>query len=851
MTEWANTRLGTGAALGLAFRLARREMRGGLQGFRIFLICLALGVAAIAGVGSLSAAIVKGLEVDGAALLGGDVELRLTQRRPTDDERAYLDALGQVSVVTKMRAMAYHLEGDERSLVELKSVDQAYPLYGEVLLDPPLSVVDAVAQQGDAWGAAVDPSLLVRFGLKVGDRFQVGDVQFKVMATVVREPDRGGDVFSLGPRVLAAEGSLAATGLIRPGSLVRHHVRVRLPASVELPPWIERLKERFPGAGWRIRGRDNGAPGVRRFVERIAVFLALVGLSALVVGGVGVGNAVKSYLGGKTETIATLKCLGASGGDIGRIYVAQIMMLAFLGIVLGLAAGVMLPLLANQMLAGQLPVDAQFGLYPGPLLLAAGYGVLTALAFTLWPLGRAREVPPAGLFRDLVARQRRVPGWVYGSGAVISVLGLAGLAVATTPNRGFALWFIGGTVATFLVLWAASWVVSRTARRARGSGGVVLRLALGTLHRPGAATLSVMLSMGVGLTLLTAVALIEGNLAREIDEQLPDRAPAFFFVDIQKDQIDGFERVAMGVEGAGGLRRAPSIRGRIIGIAGTPVEDAEIAPEARWAVRGDRVMTYARDFPENNVLEDGDWWSSDYDGPALLSLDAGLARGFGVNVGDTLTLNVLGREITATIGNFRRVDWSDLSMNHAIVFAPGALDGAPHTYNATVEVSAPAEEELFRAVTDQFRNVTVIRVKEALATIEDILDQVSLAGRATALVTLVAGMLVLAGAVAAGHRHRVYDAVVIKVLGATRRSVLAAFLIEYMILGGVTALIAGLAGSTAAYLIVTSVMNATWSFLPVALFGTLGIGVAAIVILGLLGTWRVLGVRPAGVLRSG
>ncbi len=837
--------------VGLALRLACREMRGGLQGFRIFLLCLALGVAAIAGVGSLSAGIVKGLEADGAALLGGDVELRLTQRRPTPDERAFFEAAGQVSVVAKMRAMAYSPDDEARSLVELKAVDGAYPLYGDVVLDPPLSVSEAVKKREGAWGAAVDPSLLERFGLKIGDQFTVGDIAFEVTATVVREPDRGGDVFSLGPRVLAHEDSLAPTGLIRPGSLVRYHARLRLPPSMQPSVWTESLKERFPGAGWRIRARDNGAPGVRRFVERIGVFLALVGLSALVVGGVGVGNAVKSYLVGKTETIATLKCLGATGADIGRIYVAQIMMLATLGIAAGLAAGALLPLVADEVLAGRLPVEARFGVYPGPLMLATGYGFLTALAFTLWPLGRACEVPPAGLFRDLVARQRRLPGRMYGLGAGVAGAGLAVLAVATTADRGFALWFVGGVAVTFLVLRGASWGVAKAARAAQRSGGVVLRLALGALHRPGAATLSVMLSMGVGLSLLATVALIEGNLAREIDEQLPERAPAFFFVDIQQHQIAEFEKIATGIDGVSGLRRAASIRGRIIGIAGTPVEDAEIAPEARWAVRGDRVMTYARDMPANNVLEAGDWWETEYSGPPLLSLDARIAHGFGVGVGDTLTLNILGREITATIGSLRRVDWSDLSINHAIIFAPGTLESSPHTHNATVDVRADAEDQLFRTITDRFRNVTVIRVKEALATIEDILDQVSLAGRATALVTLIASLLVLAGSVAAGHRHRVYDAVVIKVLGATRRSVLFAFLLEYTILGVITAVIAGLIGSTAAFFIVTQAMNATWSFMPLTLFGTLVAGVAVTVLLGLIGTWRVLGARPAGVLRAG
>lgn len=840
-----------GRNFSLALRLARREMRGGLKGFRIFLVCLALGVAAISGVGSLSGAIVGGLKADGAALLGGDVELRLTQRRPTAQEREYLDRFGEVSVITKMRAMAYDLDNSDRSLVELKAVDEPYPLYGDLVLDPAQSVSDAIQARDGAWGAAVDQTLLDRLGLATGDRFRVGDAIFQVTAVIMREPDRGGDVFSLGPRVLVADGSLAATGLIRPGSLVRYHARIRLPADTLPGPWIEQLKQQFPKTGWRIRSRDNGAPGIRRFIERIGVFLALVGLSTLVVGGVGVGNGVKSYLAGKAETIAILKCLGATGGDVARIYLFQVMILALLGIVIGLGAGALLPLLADVLLAGRLPVEARFGIYPAPLILAAGYGVLTALAFALWPLGRARDVPPASLFRDLVAPHRRTPSLIYGLAVAGAIVGLAALAVATTANRGFALWFVGGVGASFLVLWATSRAVSWAARRTRRMGGVILRMALGALHRPGSATLSVILSMGVGLTLLAAVALIEGNLSREIEEQIPERAPAFFFVDIQRDQIADFESVANAVEGVSGFRQSPSIRGRIVEISGVPVEQVDISPDAQWAVRGDRVMTYSRDLPEENVLTAGSWWPVDYDGPPTLSLDSEIARGFEADVGDTLTLNILGREVVARIANLRRVDWSDLSINHVIVFAPGALDGAPHTHAATVEVDPVSEDRLFHAITDRFKNVTVIRVKEALATIEDILDDVSLAGRATALVTLVAGMLVLAGAVAAGHSNRVYDAVVIKVLGATRRAVLAAFLIEYMILGSVTALIAGIFGTVTAYLIVTQLMDATWTFLPGTLFGTLAAGVGVTVILGLAGTWRVLGVRPAQVLRAG
>ncbi|MFZ3033846.1 MAG: FtsX-like permease family protein, partial [Parvibaculum sp.] len=403
------------ASLSLAIRLARRELRGGLRGFRIFLACLALGVAAIAGVGSVSTALTRGLAERGQDILGGDIDVRLLHREASAAELAAFSKDNGVSQTVEMRAMAR--TDLSQSLVELKAVDDVYPLYGAMRLTPDVTLVDALSLHDGFYGAVVEPNLVSRLGLKVGDTFKVGDATLQYRAEIAHEPDRVGDGFALGPRVMIARAGLAATELVQPGSLVSYHYRLKRPDSAvsnaAIKAYVEKLQADFPDAGWRIRDRSDGAPGLRRFVEQVALFLNFVGLTALVVGGVGVANAVKSYLDGKREVIAIFKSMGASGALVFRLYLVQVMVLALLGIAIGLALGAAIPFIVQATAGDLIPVPAALGVYSAPLILAAAYGVLTTLAFAIWPLARAREVPPTSLFRDLVAPERRFPRPVY------------------------------------------------------------------------------------------------------------------------------------------------------------------------------------------------------------------------------------------------------------------------------------------------------------------------------------------------------------------------------------------------------------------------------------------------------
>ena len=555
---------------------------------------------------------------------------------------------------------------------------------------------------------------------------------------------------------MVARGSLAETGLLQPGSLVHYHNRLRLPEDADVQAVRQELDAAFPEAGWRVRDFTAATPGVRRFVERVTLFLTLVGLTSLLVGGVGIGNAVRSYLDGKTATIATLKCLGASGRLISRVYLAQILALALYGIVAGLVVGALAPFVVGAILQDQLGWRTLGGLYPAPLAVGAAFGVLTTLAFSLWPIARARSVPAASLFRDRVAPARGRIGARTLTGIALAAAALGALAVLTASDRWLAAYFVAGAVGALIFFRLTAVGLMAAARRVPRPRHAGLRLAITNLYRPGAPTGSVVMSLGLGLTVLVALALIEGNLARQVEQNLPAEAPGFFFIDIQPDQAEAFDALVRAQAGVREVRRVPMMRGRITAVNGTSPADMQIPNEIEWVFRGDRGLTWSRRPIEGATLTAGTWWPEDYSGAPLVSLDAEVGRLLDLGPGDKLTINVLGRDFEVTIANLRLIDWASLSINFVMVFSPGLLEAAPQTHIAAVRAEPAVEDAIERLVTDRFINVSSVRVKGALETVGQIIARLAIAVRTTASVALVAGILVLAGAVAAGHRRRVY-----------------------------------------------------------------------------------------------
>jgi putative ABC transport system permease protein len=843
--------------LALALRFAARELRGGLRGFYVFIACIALGVMAIAGIGSVAAGLADGLAREGRVILGGDLAFSLSLREAGADERAFLDRRGRVSLAATLRAMARADDG-RTALVEVKAVDAAYPLYGEATLDPPQPLAAVLAQRDGAFGAAADPALLARLDLKPGARIMVGAAPIEIRAALTSEPDKLAGGIGFGPRLLISEAALRATGLLQPGSVVRWHYRLRLPDNDATDTGVRAVtaaaQAQLPEAGWEVRSRSNASPALERNVERFTQYLTLVGLTALLVGGVGVANAVKGHLDRRREVIATLKAVGATGSRVFRIYLTQVLVLAALGALPGLAIGAALPFLIAWGFGAVLPLPIAPAVHPGELALALLYGLLTAAAFALWPLGRAHDVPVSALFRDEVANERHWPRRPYIIATALVGCALAGVAVELAYDRRIAAMFVGAAVAVFVLLRLVAALLMLVARRLPRPRSPVVRLALANIHRPGAVTPSVVLSLGLGVAVLVTVIAIDGNLQRQFLAALPDKAPSFYFIDIPAAEADRFDAFVHARAPRATLERVPMLRGRIVAAKGVAAENLKPSPDASWALQSDRGITYGDEVPAGSRLIAGQWWTPDYQGPPLVSLEKRIADGVGLALGDQVTVNVLGRNLTATVANLRTVDWQSLGINFVMVFSPATFRTAPHTHIATLTYpgggTSQEEAGLLKAMADAFPAVTTVRVREALDSIGHIVTNLALAIRGASVLTLLVAVLVLGGALAAGHRHRVYDAVILKTVGATRMRLLSAYALEYLALGLATALFGVAAGSAAAALIITKVMNLPFAWLPGPLLTAAAGAVAATVLLGLVGTFTALGQKPASVLRN-
>lgn len=857
----AISKMSSPRALVLIIKLAIRDMRAGLRGFGIFLACICLGVAAITGVGSVSQSLSDGLAREGRTILGGDVSFSLHQRDLTGDEARFLNERGDVAQVAIMRAMARNAH-DLSALIELKAVEALYPRFGQVILDPPIGIGSALEEVSGVGGVVADSALLIRLNVKVGDVIAIGDKRLQLRAVLVSEPDKLAAGVGFGPRVMISKKSLLGTGLLQPGSLVRwvHRVTLKGARPGETPDdelvnqFAAEAQKAFPEAGWDIRTRSNVSPQFSKNLDRFTQFLTLVGLTALIVGGVGVANAVRGYAESKKPTIAILKSLGASGDFVFLVTLTQVVFVALLGISAGVILGSSFPYILSEGLKSTIPFPMEPRLHFGQIGLGFAYGLLTTLVFSIEPLGRTHDVTVSALLRDDPALPSQRARLHY-----LLMVGVAGLAlcllvVAFSAEKRLALIYMSATFGAYLLLRFMAAAIMWVARTIPRSKHLEWRMALTNIHRPGALTPSVVLSLGLGLALLVSLILIDGNIRNQLQQSLPGQTPSFFFLDVQRSQSEAFQEFLKANAIGAKIDRVPMMRGRILKVNGVSADAARVKESAAWVLEGDRGITFSDTLPDGSALVDGTWWARDSKGEPLVSLEAEIADGLGLKVGDSITINVLGRNLTAKIANTRTVNWRTLGINFVLVYSTNSFGGAPYTDLATVTFpkgTDPARElNLLREVAKAFPLVTSVRVKDALDAVNQVVGQLAVAVRGASGVALLASILVLAGALAAGQHTRIYEAVVLKTLGATRRRLLATLMLEYGLLGLATGIFGILAGGSAAYVIVTRVMKLEFVWLPSQAFLVALGGVVITIGLGLLGTRQVLGQKPASYLRD-
>ncbi len=830
----------------LAWRLARRELRGGLAGFRILILCLALGVAAIAAVGMLRAAIEGGLTDQGATILGGDAQMNFTYRFANAEEKAWMAShAAKVSEIVDFRSLA--VVGDDRALTQVKAVDDLWPLLGTVGLEAG-TLVSAFAVKDGLPGGIMQKVLADRLGLKVGDAFKLGNQSFRLGAVLLKEPDSATAGLGLGPRTLVRTADLAQSGLIAPGTLYETDYRLLVPGA-DLDALKAAAVAAFADKGMQWSDRRHAAQGVERFVERLGSFLILVGLAGLAVGGVGVASAVRAFMEARVATIATLKVLGAEGALVLRVYLLQIAVICGVGVTLGLVIGAGGLVLGAPLIAAAMPFPVAVRLYPGPLGEAAFYGVVTGLLFAMWPLAQAVRQKVTALYRGNAGR-------VWPKAAHLAVMAglfalFVGGAVWFSGNWLLAVGTLGGVFAALVVLALAGFGLQRLARflarRGFVEGRPGLRWALAAIGGPRSEAMAVVLSLGLGLSVLAVVGQIDANFRASIARDLPAKAPSFFFIDLQDAELPPFLAMVNANPAVSKVESAPMLRGLLTQINGRNARDVV---GDHWVVMGDRGITFSDAPPPGTKVTAGAWWPMDYTGPAQISFAAEEAAEMKLKLGDKLTVNILGRDIEATITSFRKVDFSSAGMGFVMVMNPSAVAGAPHTSIATVYAEGAAEAAILRDTSKAFPNITAISVKDAIDRVVEALGAIATATVLAAGAVLLTGVVVLIGGAAAGVPGRMREAAVLKVMGATRGRILVSFALRSALMGAAAGLVAIVAGGVGGWAVLRLVMDLPYRFEPWSAVGIVLGGMLATLAAGVVFALAPISARPAQVLRS-
>ena len=887
-------------------RMAWRETRAAWRHFLYFFFCIALGVGTLVGVGLFAADVEGTVAREARGLMGGDLEIRLTRPISTDGHdivRSLKSRAIDVIHVSELVAMASR-PGRETSpsppsyavstqLIELKAVEPSYPFYGTLKTDPPHTVSQLIARQPgacrvtdraektDCYGAIVQDSLLIKMGLQVGDHLKIGQAVLTITGTLKHEPDRVASAFSLGPRVMISQDALRSADLVKPGSRVRERYLLRVPPEVQPEPLLTELRRRLAGDSAHVSIFREAQPQLRRFLDQLTRYLGLVGLTALFVGGIGVASTVHAFVKDKLKTIAILKTLGADSGTVIRTYLVQALCLGLMGSLAGVTVGVSLQHVIPTLLAGLLPIDLldlsvrQGFLSAEPILKGLALGAATTLLFTLWPLLGIREIRPALIFRtEIVGAEQaddrgprrftwlehlRDPGrWVTG---VLVGSGLSGLAMWQATSISIGMMFIGALVAAVVLLTLAARLVLRWLRIAASPSSLTVRHALRNLSRPGSQATSIMVAVGIGVMIIVTISLLERSLIRQIGESRPVNAPTFFFIDVQPDQKDPFERLIHQRFPHITPELTPLVRSRLHAVNGQPVPINEEDERERrgerngehgksWYFTREYVLTFLDRLPKDNAVVKGQWWGHPLNvQAALVSVEEDAARHLGVDLGSTVEFDIQGTVLRATVSSIRKVEWNNFSTNFYMILSPGSLEGAPFTFVATVRVSPDEEVLLQQAVVEAFPNVTAINIGEVMDTFARVLEHLSVAIRAIAVFCMLAGGLVMAAALATTRHRRLYESVIFKSLGATRTLIAGSFATEYVFMGALAGLIGTMLASVLSWGVLYFVFELPWTLQPGVLIGGLFLTMILTLAVGFLSTFRILGQRPLTILR--
>lgn len=836
----------------ISLTLAKRELRGGLGGLRLLILTLILGIGSIAGVVSLTHAIKQGLQENARDILGGDVVLSLVHTAATPEQREILKQLGTISERLEWRSLALNNANNRQQLVEINGIDTAYPLFGSIITNPATAFPFSASAPDTPIPFIAPKELTKSLALETGDIVQIAGVDF-ILAGVITEQSGAISANPFGIPIFAPLHRLTTLEALQTGSLIRYYYALKLAENLTLTETYAFLKEHTPDAGWTMRDYRDASPSIRRFVEQIESFLILLALATVATGGLGIRNALHAYLQNKATTIATLKCLGGTSQQIFHLYLWIIAIVGGLSLLVGLGIGGSIPWLIKTFAAEYLPIPLATNIPFLPLLPVFSAGIFLLLLASWIPLLHASLTKSALLFQESTIQAIPYKNISIKQKLTILLLSIC-LVVCTlwlANNLLLGIAFLGLIAFLFAIFSKVGTLSLQYSPKLQHFPFLAAKLAGRSLRAASKRSSTVALSFGFGFSILVAVVATERVFQHTLQQEIPSVAPDYFFIDIPKNQHDAFSESVYAIDPDAIIETMPTLRGRISAANGKRLDAASVPEEISWALSGDRGLTFSNIAPPKTILASGTWWDEEYTGAPLVSIDHNIARGLGLNIGDSITLNVLGRSITAEIANTRHIRWGSFALNFTFIFDNNTLATAPYSYIATVSLSDEKHQGiLLNEITQQFPSITPLHIASSLAVVEDLLQKIGMAARIAAGVAIFIGLIVFCSVAASNYQRHVENGVILRVLGAGNNQLLSAIIIEYAVLALLCAFLGLFAGMLTAYLVTTQVLALSWVWpWQAAIITTISaIGVALFVAAALL--WQVLRVKPALLLRE-
>ena len=842
--------------MSFVLNMARRELRASWRRLLFFFLCVGVGVGSIVALRSVVQNLGRAVTGEARALLTADVVVDST-REWTPEALAKIEKVARLPLAearTETIDAATMLRPADPSragalMVELKGIEPPFPLYGEFRLDDGRPFDHALLAGG---GAVVAPLLLERLGLRVGDRVKIGDATFEIRGVAAQEPGGGGG-FRLGPRVFVERGAVERAGLTGFGSRARRRILLRA-GDGRVEELTARLRAELTGSLAGVRSYRDSEESLGEQFARAENYLSLAGLVVLVLGGIGVSSVTRVFVEQKKRTIAILKCVGATGRRLTYAYLAQVLALGAAGSALGVVLAKMGLAFARARFGESLPPNVSYDLTGSAVAQGLALGLHVSLLFSALPLLRIRNVRPSLLLReaDEQAPRRRID--LLRSVVALGVL--AGLIFLTSWQAGslrVGAFFLAGLGLAALLLYAAAWLLTSLVRRARRFGPFAVRQGVNGLHRPGNQTRVVVMAVGLGAFLVIGVQSLQQNLLGEFDLSRRGRLPDMYLIDVQKDQVEGVRRIVAGATGAQ-VEMIPTLRARIVGVNGRRVDvDAAELRRERGRLAREYVVTYRPRLERNESVVAGRLWDETPSREPEVSIEESIRGGAaGIDLGGTVTFDILGRELTARVTSVRRVDWRNSRTGFLVLFRPGALDDAPQTFVGAVDGPRrqPERSRFQRALLDAYPNVSVIDVSDIVRNVSRVLSNITLAVSFVGGFVFLCGALILVGSVAMTKFQRVYESAVLRTLGARRRTLVAIILVEYGLLGLVSGAVGAAAANALSYAVARHVLDIEWAFAPAVNLAGVGATLLLVCAVGALSSLDVLTRKPLSILRS-